>query len=139
MTDKRIFTVAEVTTAIVKAIDFLDKNPERHIIGDLAIDSNGQDCDPNDPDAQCFCMLGRISHELDLDGYPFDRKKGAKDVAEQLGIDQSTVFTINDSNYVKGTVHCDPDGMRNLQRSGRKVLTHLRKKLEKAGVEVRPS
>lgn len=59
-----------IATAISNALGWLAANPERHIAGTLAVDLKGKPCLPNDPKAECFCVLGRISKELNLSGYP---------------------------------------------------------------------
>ena len=43
-----------------KALDWLDANPDKHITGTLAEDENGKSVEPDSPDAQCWCVLGRM-------------------------------------------------------------------------------
>lgn len=54
--------------AIIDAADWLSANPERHIRGELAIDDKGLSCDVSNPNAQCFCAVGRVAHEYGLSG-----------------------------------------------------------------------
>lgn len=49
-----------------RAIDWLDENPERAIMGALARTEDGRATDPRDPAATCFCFLGRLCIEADL-------------------------------------------------------------------------
>lgn len=59
-----------IKTAILNATSWLRANRDHHITGDLAETKEGDFCRPNDPNAVCFCVLGRISKELDQYSYP---------------------------------------------------------------------
>lgn len=56
--------------AVTNALTWLRENPDKHIRGSLAVSADGTTCTPNDPSAECFCVLGRISKELDVKDYP---------------------------------------------------------------------
>ncbi|MGN6819442.1 MAG: hypothetical protein ACTHJR_12300 [Sphingomonas sp.] len=58
------FTKQDVVAGLARAADWLTKNPDRHIAGTLARDSYGDSCDPTNPNAQCFCALGRFANEM---------------------------------------------------------------------------
>jgi hypothetical protein len=47
-------------TAILAAADWLEANPDKHISGDLAQDADGNVVSPLDPEADCFCAMGRL-------------------------------------------------------------------------------
>lgn len=51
---------------LIAAADWLEANPDRHIQGFLATDASGNGCHPTSPAAECFCAIGRVSHELKL-------------------------------------------------------------------------
>jgi hypothetical protein len=57
-----------VKQALIAAADWLEANPERHTTSYLALDSQGRTCNPDDPDAQCFCGVGRVAKELGVTG-----------------------------------------------------------------------
>ena len=50
--------------AIIRALDWLEENPDKHIADSYALTKDGYVCDPNEPEADCFCVVGRIAHEL---------------------------------------------------------------------------
>lgn len=52
--------------AIFAAADWLEGNQERHIKGSAAINAKGFNVDPTDPEAECFCAIGRIGKELNI-------------------------------------------------------------------------
>lgn len=114
------FTPREVSAAVMKATDWLEANPTKHIVGELAVRVDGTDCDPNSPEADCFCMLGRISKELDVEGYP-----GMTNL-RQVGLDQATIYGINDGRPLEEKADC-PQHFR----SNGKVLEFVRNTLEK--------
>lgn len=49
-----------------RTIDWMDENPERAIMGALARTEDGRATDPRDPEATCFCFLGRLCVEANL-------------------------------------------------------------------------
>lgn len=54
--------------ALLDAAAWLRANPERHIRGRMAVSISGEEVDPTDPSAECFCALGRIACELGRPG-----------------------------------------------------------------------
>lgn len=84
--------------AVVNAIDWLTTNPDRHIRGTLAVkvvDKVSLPCNPNDPKADCFCVLGRISKELNLADYPSEDPEWQNFV--QPKVDEDDIYFKNDS------------------------------------------
>jgi hypothetical protein len=59
-----MITRDQILDAALKAADWLEANHNRHIAGTLALNSEGRTTDPASGDAQCFCMVGRITKEL---------------------------------------------------------------------------
>lgn len=84
-------------TAIRNAVGWLRANPEKHIIGDLAVDANGRHCFPNSPSAECFCALGRVSKELDAPGMPAGTDSEFRNLLLAHDVGQSTIYTQNDT------------------------------------------
>ncbi len=78
--------------AIRNAVTWLRANPDRHITGDLAQRIDHTPVAANAPDAHCFCVLGRISHELGLPNYP------GKENLNRLDLDQDELWRLNDRN-----------------------------------------
>ncbi len=92
--------------AVAAACDWLEENRDNHITGALAKTASGKTCRPNSPEASCYCVLGRISHELNLDDYPIDDPEyGAQFRATLLasglgpdrGGDDYPIFNMNDA------------------------------------------
>jgi hypothetical protein len=112
-------TREQILMAWHNAITWLEANRDRHITGTLAKDSNGYSCKPNDPDAQCFCALGRMSKELNISDYPGD------EIAKVLGIkSQDKVYELNDAWDGPMSKVCP-----NTPTARRNVVTYLKKKL----------
>lgn len=82
--------------AIVRALDWLEAHPEKHIAHKLAEDDDGCYTAPTGVYAVCFCALGRIVKEADIAptgaGWLFD------DFFTPLGINTATVHRINDQH-----------------------------------------
>lgn len=80
--------------AIVRALDWLEKNPERHAAHTMAADADGRYTDPVGEHAVRFCALGRIIKEADIPkswtGWEL------KGFFWPLGIEPDTVHHIND-------------------------------------------
>ncbi len=60
-------TRAQRVALLHKALDWLDANPDKHISGTLAKDSEGHTVEPDAPEAQCWCVLGRMVVEGGLE------------------------------------------------------------------------
>lgn len=54
----------EVKRALLAAADWLERHPDRHIRGWIAVASDGRYTDPTSNYAVAFCGVGRIAHEL---------------------------------------------------------------------------
>ena len=52
---------------INRALDWLEANPDNHIIGMMASIDGEIATHPTDPNATCWCALGRIAYELNLE------------------------------------------------------------------------
>lgn len=93
-----------IKTAVLAATSWLRENRDRHITGQLAVDARGDQCKPNSPDAECFCVLGRISKELDTGEYPDDGNPEFKQFLRDTGIDPEggswPVYDMNDEGYI---------------------------------------
>lgn len=85
-----------IKTAVLNAVHWLRENREKHIIGDLALNENGDMCSPTDPNAECFCVLGRISKELDVGGWP-DNDDEFGDFLTKTGVGLGMIYGRNDS------------------------------------------
>lgn len=114
-----------LTVAIARALIWLRENPEKHITGSLAVTKEGLGCAPNDPEAECFCVLGRISHELDTDNYPIYASDEIAAQFRAVGLsDNHEVYNVNDQPIR------DNDGRRlksacGISRSNQKVIPFL--------------
>lgn len=51
---------------MLAALRWLHRNPNKHISGDLAETADGFSCSTLDPDADCFCVLGRYANECGI-------------------------------------------------------------------------
>lgn len=60
-------TRAQRIALLHKALDWLDANPDKHISGTLAENSDGETVEPNSEEAVCFCVLGRMVVEGNLE------------------------------------------------------------------------
>ncbi len=60
-------TRAQRIALMHKALDWLDANPDKHISGTLAENSDGETVEPNSEEAVCFCVLGRMVVEGNLE------------------------------------------------------------------------
>jgi hypothetical protein len=52
--------------AILRAADWLEANPDKHIAGYLAANALGERVTSSSPEAVCFCAMGRIMKELNV-------------------------------------------------------------------------
>jgi len=103
-----------IKTALLAATTWLRANPTKHIAGSLAVDKEGKDCSPNAPEAECFCMLGRISHELNLDGYPADEDPEVETFFRSKDSSEGEIFSENDlGHYRRGPGHCPGTSLAN--------------------------
>jgi hypothetical protein len=70
--DKRVYSDEQVLKAALETFDFFEKNPEKRISGTLALRAPREDDDeystravsPWDPEADCFCFMGKFAREL---------------------------------------------------------------------------
>lgn len=88
--------IEEVKGAVRRAADWLEANPENHVVGNLAVNASGRPTAPNGPGATCFCALGRIAREAKIDvpvGAGYD---GLRDFLAPLQIGVSQIYGLND-------------------------------------------
>jgi hypothetical protein len=84
------------------AIDWLEAHPERHISGALARDVDGRGCSPVAPRAHCFCITGRIAHDLGNDWSEVERLvhfnsyREVRALLEPFNFNANTLAGIND-------------------------------------------
>lgn len=52
--------------ALLAAALFLEQNRTKHITGSFALNAQGHEVFPTDPEAECFCALGRYAKERGL-------------------------------------------------------------------------
>jgi hypothetical protein len=106
--------------AILRAADWLEANPDKHIAGSLAIDVLGQRCSPTSPLAECFCALGRIALEANVDSPPGTRSYDTINRAVGLDKEQSMdIWRVNDRDLIP-TNNVWPNG-------NPAVVAHLRR------------
>lgn len=58
--------MGKVRNALLSAADWLEANPDKHIASFLSVDKNGKTVPPTSKNAVCFCGVGRVCKELDL-------------------------------------------------------------------------
>jgi hypothetical protein len=91
--------------AILRAADWLEANPDKHITGDLATTDLGTPVSPTSSRATCFCALGRIAKEAGVHVIP--RISGYEPIQKAAGLtfDQSSdIWSMNDTASSKTTV-----------------------------------
>jgi hypothetical protein len=96
--------------AVLDAKAWFDENPTRLIKGYLAVNSEGKTCPTNDPDAQCFCAIGRVAKELDLNN---ETTQGAikvlrarEDISLYVKYDLEEVVSQNDDVMLLDPAYC---------------------------------
>lgn len=97
-----VTTTPRIQRAIADAINWLRANPDRHIRGELAVDAEGRCCMPNAPEAECFCVLGRIAKELDINYYP----SSDKEWRTSIPYDNEVFFNLNDKATATRELAC---------------------------------
>lgn len=56
-------TPAEKTALLYQTLAWLEAHPDKAIRGALAINAEGEGVRPQNPNAECFCFLGRLCVE----------------------------------------------------------------------------
>lgn len=92
-----IHTPAEVHATVMGAIDWLEANPDKHVRRNWALDDKGRATTPGDPKATCFCVLGRIAHDIGLECTDLTTMHL---YLNRAGIAASRLLTINDTGIV---------------------------------------
>lgn len=115
-----------IKTAILNATSWLRANRDRHITGDLAVTANGGFCPPNDPRADCFCVLGRISKELNQSSYP-DADEEFEQFLRETDQSVGMIYAINDE--VSGYYRDRPQAVCGVDIANEAVLDYLEKKV----------
>lgn len=92
-----IHTPAEVHAVVMGAIDWLEANPERHVRRNWALTEQGHVTTPGDPKATCFCILGRIAHDIGLE---IANLTNMHLYFNRAGIAAGRLMTINDTGIV---------------------------------------
>lgn len=88
--------------AILRAADWLEANPDKHIIAKLATNDCGWLVEPTGPMATCFCAMGRIAKEAGFVVPMTDCSPMAR-IGEAVGMTPSDVSLIWVSNDAVGT------------------------------------
>lgn len=125
-------------TALLAAATWLENNQSRHIIGSLAVNSEGMTCDPVSEEAECFCALGRFTKELGVSA-PITEDGEASDYdgfsiyLRSFGIEPVEIFGPNDraGDYSEGQWDVErfckrynlsgPDGVKALRDAAAKI------------------
>lgn len=131
---QRLFrrTPVAATDPVLRAIQWLRDNPDRHIAGAMAIDDHGKGVSPSSPDASCFCIVGRVACEVAKDrGIDVNHSVLLKNNArtlfrETMGMDEDRFIGINDTNYDERPLVCN-DNARPGNQSVLDVLEGARK------------
>ena len=92
-----IHTPAEVHATVMGAIDWLEANPDKHIRRDFAATDEGYTTTPGDPKATCFCVLGRIAHDIGLECTDLTTMHL---YLNRAGIAATRLMTINDTGII---------------------------------------
>ncbi|MGN6819435.1 MAG: hypothetical protein ACTHJR_12265 [Sphingomonas sp.] len=80
--------------ALKRTIDWARAHPDLMIKDILASKRNGDSCEPTDPEAHCFCAIGRLAKELDVDvSY-----NGYQRIADALGVERRYLDRIISGN-----------------------------------------
>lgn len=87
--------------ALLRTANWLEANPDKHIIGHCAETAGGITADVGDPAACCFCAVGRLAKEL---GVGLDRISPFEEVQEVLtdeglDIECATIYGVNDASW----------------------------------------
>ncbi len=86
----------DAKTAATRAAQFFRENPHQHITGELAQTADRQPTSTLDPEATCWCFLGRMAVEARIDAMCM------ADVAQPLGFPTryNDVWHTNDSQHM---------------------------------------
>ena len=88
----------EIREAAARAADWLEANPDKQVRFKMAQNKYGDTVSTIDPEASCFCAVGRLAHELELD--VFDDYSPLTDL---LGEDQTRkIYRANDLEPSRG-------------------------------------
>lgn len=99
----QVITNDEKITILHRTLDWLEAHPERAIRGAMAKDAEGDHCLPFDPEATCFCFVGRLSVEADLRGQVSgDFKLDVQEWLEPLNVTRGGLQSRNDSYFDQG-------------------------------------
>lgn len=96
--------------AVLRALDWLEANPDRHATGNMAYDEYGNVVSVLDRYAYCFCTLGRIAKECNITDerkwtvdspYSFTPVSSTRPIFDAIGFDNpddvfSDIMAIND-------------------------------------------
>lgn len=88
-----------VPEALRKTADFFDANPDKRVTGELARTDSGRSVSPWDPEATCWCALGRFAVEAgELVPEKTDRVGYAYELISPLlkGVSLIDIFAAND-------------------------------------------
>lgn len=139
-------TRQQAETITRRALDWLEANPDKHIRGEPAQNKYGMGCDPLAPSATCFCAIGRIAKEADLEGVANHRPlETAKRVLEEIRVSDNYVWSMNDVSdlplsenlkyvrgYIENTIALDPTAEDYLMKRSEAYLSVSRKQAASA-------
>lgn len=115
-------------TALIRAADWLEANPDRHIQGRLAADEFGTPCTVDAPRAECFCAVGRVAREYGLSGTT-SVYTNLDDAFKQAGADRGSVDIFHTNDH--GVIGDRRMVCRRVNPGNRRVIKMLRRIAER--------
>lgn len=82
--------------ALNRTIDWLEAHPDNAITGHMATNKYGHSVRPHDPEATCFCMLGRLCVEAGIRPLDNSLTDAMREWLEPLAARPRDLYHIND-------------------------------------------
>lgn len=129
-----------IADAIDRTAEFIAHNPDKWTKATLAVDFQGQSVDPRSGSARCWCALGRIVKELDLnpadvvdpeDIEELDERPGEYAEAyycafSNLGVPYNQIYNSNDGIYGSRQLQGDKETLRSRAKELATALHQIR-------------
>lgn len=92
----------QIAKAVYAAIDWLEAHPDRARSGAMATNKAGKYVHPSEPDAYCFCFIGRVAKEIGVPAY-YGWESVVSYHLRHLGLQFHDLLKLNDNTRIKAT------------------------------------